>query len=250
MWVRYSEITVSVLTLSILSPLTWYNQSEVCAARTSDRRLCLSTLHFGGPSTAAWPDRWCPLCARASCGGARLDLSWISQPAKIQFSNTDHREKSLSGAKIFFFLVRSRCAEAFSLLLTGPQLLFYSHSHCLHGQSNQLRTWTKENEAMWPVRVRAQSLQRLNGPADQKGRLSSLKTSALKRAAWQLPALAIWTAVANNREQQLGSRADGQCSGLAYAWYADLARGQHMAGRHSQAAVSTVSLARSHHQYL
>lgn len=91
-----------LLPLSIFSSLTWYNQSEVCAARTSDRRLCLSTLHFGGPSTAAWPDHWCPLCARGSCGGAHQDLSWISQPAKIQFSNTDHKEKSLSGAKILF----------------------------------------------------------------------------------------------------------------------------------------------------
>lgn len=169
---------------------------------------------------------------------------------KYNFPTLTTEKSHFQEPRFFFFLVRSRCAEAFSLLLTGPQLLFYSHSHCLHGQSNQLPTWTKENKAMWPVRVRAQSLQRLNGPADQKGRLSSLKTSALKRAAWQLPALAIWTAVANNREQQLGSRADGQCSGLAYAWYADLARGQHMAGRHSQAAVSTVSLARSHHQYL
>lgn len=125
---------VSVVTLSILYSLTWYNQSEVCAARTSDRRLCLSTLHFGDPSTAAWPGHWCPLCATGSCGGAHQDLSWISQPAKIQFSNTDHREKSVSGANIFFFREEQVCRGILSAANKPPASAL---------QPQPLPTWTK-----------------------------------------------------------------------------------------------------------
>lgn len=249
---------VSILTSSILSSLTWYNLSGVCAARTSGRRLCLSTLHFGGPSTAAWPDHWCPLCARGSCGGARQGLSWISQPAEIQFSNADHREMSLSGTLSPFV------AGGAGLQKHPPSSSQAPNFSCITvataNMEKQLSTWTKEKEAIWPITVKAQWEQRLNAPADEPGqdwRWSSLKNGPIKRAAWQPPDLVVLTPLAG-REQQSGSTANTRCDGLANAWHDGLAHrsqmagrhGQHMAGWHSQAVATTVSPARSHDRYL
>lgn len=166
---------VSVLIFSIFSSLTWCNQSEVCAAGTSDRTLCLSTLHFGGPSTAAWPGHWCPLCARGSCGGARQGLSWISQPAKIQFPNNDHREKSLSGANFFFFFSEEQVCRSVLSAANRPLNSVLQPQPLPTWTKRPGGTWTKEKEAIWPVRVRAQSLQRLNAPADQKHKMKFLK---------------------------------------------------------------------------
>lgn len=79
-------------------------------------------------------------------------------------------------------------------------------------------------------------------------RRSSLKNSAIKRAVWQLP------------DNHFGSSCQERTAVGQHGWHAvqwfgfarheDPAHGQHTAGWHRQAAGSTVSSVRSHHQYL